>query len=134
MVADCALYSAANITLMKTIKWLCRVPLTLESAKSLVSQLSDPEFIKSKIAGYSYVVKNSNYGGVEQRWLVLESLPRLISDQKNLEKRIEKSEKNAHTKLNKLCAEEFACRQDALKAASQLSKNLKYHNKRRNTS
>lgn len=128
MVADCALYTAANIVLMKNLKWLCRVPLTLESAKILVSQLSDTEFIKSEIEGYSYVVKKSNYSGVEQRWLVVESLPRKVADLRKLEKRIENSEKNALTKLKKLCDEEFACRKDAMKAASQLSQDLKYHN------
>lgn len=128
MVADCALYTAANLVLMKNIKWLCRVPLTLESAKILVSQLSDTEFIKSEIEGYSYVVTYSNYSGVEQRWLVVESLPRKLADLSKLEKRIENSEKNALTKLKKLCDEEFACRKDAMKAASQLSEDLKYHN------
>jgi transposase len=47
IVADCALYTEANIRLMSNIKWLSRVPLTLKSAKSLVTTLPESEFIKS---------------------------------------------------------------------------------------
>jgi hypothetical protein len=84
MVGDCALYSAANIALMKNIKWLSRVPLTLEKAKNLVSQLEEAEFTKSEIEGYSYVERKSNYGGVEQRWLIVESKARKISEQRKI--------------------------------------------------
>ena len=128
MVADSALYSAANIVLMNSLKWLCRVPLSLTYAKLLVSQLNSTEFIKSEIEGYSYVVKTSSYAGVEQRWLVVESLARKIADLKQLDKRISKSETTAEKKLKKLAGEEFACYRDAMKAASKLSQQLKYHN------
>ena len=128
MVGDCALYSAANIALMKNIKWLSRVPLTLEKAKNLVSQLEEAEFTKSEIEGYSYVERKSNYGGVEQRWLIVESKARKISEQRKIEKKLEKTSKNVQTKLKNLCAEEFGCRQDAMKAAAELSKKMKYHN------
>jgi hypothetical protein len=49
------------------------VPLTLKEAKALVSTLPEAEFIKSEIDGYSYVEKTISYGGIEQRWLVVES-------------------------------------------------------------
>lgn len=128
MVADSALYSAANIALMNSLKWLCRVPLSVAYAKQIVSELNSTEFIQSQIEGYSYVVKTSNYGGVEQRWLLVESLARKTADLKQLEKRISKSQITAEKKLKKLCTEEFACYQDAMKAASQLSLQLKYYN------
>lgn len=127
MVGDSALYSAENIVLMKKNKWLSRVPLTLGAAKILVSELKTTEFVKSKIEGYSYVVKTSKYAGVEQRWLIVESEARKKSDQKQLKNRIDKLETTAQTKLNKLVSEEFACRKDAMKAASQLSEQLKYY-------
>jgi len=127
MIADSALYSAANIALMKKLKWLCRVPLTVQAAKQLVSQLSCSEFIKNQMSGDSYVVKKSNYGGVEQRWLVVESEARKEADLRQLEKRVATSVARAQKKLKKLCSEEFACHQNALAAASQLSKQLKYH-------
>jgi transposase len=34
MVADSALYTAPNIEQMATLRWLCRVPLTLKTCKA----------------------------------------------------------------------------------------------------
>ena len=127
MIADSALYSAANLALMKKLKWLCRVPLTVLAAKQLVSSLLEFEFVKTEIDGYSYTVKTSNYAGVEQRWLIVESQVRKQADLRQLQKRISKSLITAEKKLQKLSKEEFACHQDAIQAAEKLSNQLKYH-------
>lgn len=101
--------------------------MTVAYAKKVISQLNSTEFINSQISGYSFVVKKSNYGGLEQRWLVVESEARKEADLRQLEKRVVKLEATAQKKLQKLRSEEFACHQDAIKAAAQLSKQLKYH-------
>lgn len=128
MVADSALYTATNLKLLSDIKWLSRVPLSLAEAKRLVSSISDSELVKSQINGYSYVVKESNYASVKQRWLVVESEARKKSDLRQLEKRIKKSEISATSQLKKLQKEQFNCYEDAMKAALKLSKKFKYHN------
>jgi len=69
MVADSALYSEANLVQMATLKWLSRVPLTLKQAKELVSQLNTEAFTESTIAGYRWSQHQSQYGGIQQRWL-----------------------------------------------------------------
>ena len=127
MIADSALYTAANLKLLSDIKWLSRVPLSLASAKRLVSSINDSELVKSKIDGYSYVVKENSYASVKQRWLIVQSEARKQSDLRQLEKRIKKSEINATSQLKKLQREEFNCHEDAMKAASKLSKKFKYH-------
>ncbi len=48
MVADSALYTAPNLALMETLKWLSRVPLTVKQAKLLISQLTDKDFMQGK--------------------------------------------------------------------------------------
>ncbi|MEO0934913.1 MAG: IS1634 family transposase, partial [Cyanobacteria bacterium J06641_2] len=73
MVADSALYNAKNINLLSGMKWLCRVPLTIGIAKELVSKLLSTDFIVSSLPGYHYCKRIINYGGIEQRWLVVES-------------------------------------------------------------
>ena len=127
MVADSALYTAANLKLLSDIKWLSRVPLSLAEAKRLVSSINDSELVKSQISGYSYAVKESSYADVKQRWLIVQSEARKQSDLRQLEKRIKKSEINATSQLKKLQREEFNCHEDAMKAASKLSKKFKYH-------
>jgi transposase len=128
MVADSALYTAPNIEQMASLRWLCRVPLTLSQAKQLIEQLNSKDFVESTIAGYRWAAHTSNYGGVRQRWLVVESESRRISDLRQLEKNITKAHQEAKKKLRELAAQEFACQPDALAAANRLSKQVKYHN------
>lgn len=99
--------------------------MSLAYAKSLVSELNSNEFIKSEIEGYSYVVKTSNYGGVKQRWLVVESKARKSADIKQLDKRISKTEATAEKKIKKLAGEEFACHQDALDCSIEAVSTIK---------
>lgn len=128
MVADSALYSAPNLEQMKELKWLCRVPLTVKIAQLLVSHLTEKEFEKSAATGYCVAEKTSNYGGIEQRWLVVESKVRRQSDLERLEKNMEKAEKIAQKKLQKLSNQKFDNPPSAITSAAQLAKQLKYHN------
>ncbi len=127
MVADAALYNAKNIKSLFGTKWLCRVPMTIGLAKELVSTLLSPDFIGSSLTGYYYSVVKSNYGGVEQRWLIVESTERKESDLRQLEKRISKSKNSASDKLKKLLNSKFNSRDCAIKAVDNLNKKLKYH-------
>ncbi|MEW5859669.1 MAG: IS1634 family transposase [Cyanobacteriota bacterium] len=127
MIADSALYTAANLALMKNLKWLCRVPLTVAQAKQLISQLREEDFVKSTLDGYQIAQHLSNYGGVAQRWIVVESETRKQADLRQLERRLVKAEQTAHKKLQQLYKAKFACAEDAIKAASELSQQLKYH-------
>ncbi len=90
IVGDSALYSQDNLELLKQIKWLTRVPLSIAEAKNLVSSLSNSEFKTSEMPGYSWVEKSSTYGGIKQRWLLVESAARKKSDLEKLAKKIVK--------------------------------------------
>ncbi|OKH27915.1 IS4 family transposase [Calothrix sp. HK-06] len=127
MIADSALYTASNIGLLTNIQWLCRVPFSISLAKKSASELTSSELIKSQVSGYSFAMTTSNYGGIEQRWLVVESSSRKDSDLRKLEKKIQKLEQNAILQLKKLQKEQFNCYQDARLATSKLSKQFKYH-------
>ena len=128
MVADSALYSAPNLALMVNLKWLCRVPLTIKEAKELVSTISEEQLVNSEIEGYRLAVYKSHYGGIEQRWLVVESQSRREADQHKLQQKLSKSEKEAQKKLKQLCTEKFTCPLAAVEVAQRLSQKLKYHN------
>ena len=80
---------------MSNIRWLCRVPLTIKLAKELVSTLPESEFVESRIDGYSYVEKEVTYGGIKQRWLVVQSKARRKSDLDKLSKKLLKHQKKS---------------------------------------
>lgn len=128
MVADSALYTAPNLEMLTNLKWLTRVPLSLKQAQQLVYQLNESEFHQSSVTGYRWSEHKSNYGGIAQRWLVVESSLRRDADQRKLSKNLKKAEIEGQKKLRELSNIEFACSADASAAASRLSKQLKYHN------
>ncbi|NRB07595.1 MAG: IS1634 family transposase, partial [Richelia sp.] len=69
----------------------------------------------------------NDYGGVRQRWLVIESEARKESDLQQLEKRLTKKYTQAQSQLRKLCQHEFPCAEDAFNAAKLLESQLSFH-------
>jgi transposase len=126
-VADSALYSAENLQQLGELKWITRVPQSLKAAKILVESVESELFCESEISGYRIASCCSNYGGVSQRWLIIESDKRRDSDFKQLEKRLKKQLNVAKSELKSLMQQDFACAADAGKAAEQLSHTWKYH-------
>ena len=115
IVADAALYTESNLKMMSELQWLCRVPLTIKAAKSLISTIPESELIDSTIPGYKLASKIQNYAGIEQRWLVVQSQERKESDLHKLTQKITKAESKAVQDLKKLSQERFACVADAIK-------------------
>jgi len=74
----------------------------------------------SQIKGYRYQELSKTYGGIQQRWLVVESQLRRESDWKSLEKKIEKERVEVDKKLRTLKSEKFACIPDAETATKKL--------------
>jgi transposase len=127
IVADSALYSQENLQILKNIQWLSRVPLKIKAAQSLVLETDSQEFTPSQLTGYRYLEVSKTYGGIQQRWLVVESQKRFESDLNQLEKKIQKDFREAQKALRQLTAQRFACIPDAERAAQKLLKKSKYH-------
>lgn len=60
-VADSALYSQDNLLLIKDLKWITRVPLSIKAAQHLVTEISEKELeLSSENPGYAFATKTSN--------------------------------------------------------------------------
>lgn len=117
-VADAALYGADNLASMGSLRWLCRVPATLNEARRALSQTPRAAFIESADHdGYRFAELESDYGGVAQRWLVVHSDELEKSATERLHRSLDQREKELDRKLRRLCRQEFACREDAIEAA-----------------
>ena len=127
MVADSALYSADNLKLLQGLRWISRVPLTVAEAKRLVSQLKAEEFVATHLPGYRIAERESLYGGVTQRWAIVESAARQQADIKQLHSSLAKLEQRLHQQLTQSCLTDFRCEADALLAADRFAKKLEYH-------
>ena len=75
--------------------------------------MEDEVFVESEIPGYRIASCCCDYGGVYQRWLIIESEKRRDSDLKQLEKRLTKQLKIATSELKSLMRQDFACAADA---------------------
>jgi transposase len=124
-VADAALYSEENLVAMTGLNWLTRVPLSIKAAGELVESAIDLQ--ASNLKGYSTAESKSEYGGVSQRWILVESQERLKSDIKKLDKKIQKIQKNCVQELKTLTLQDYACVADAIAAAEKLSAKMKWH-------
>jgi transposase len=127
MVMDSGFYSQENLKLSEKMSWLSRVPLTVKAAKAAIENVKEEKFIQSERAGYRYQEIEKTYGGVPQRWLIVESKKRKEGDIKKLEKAIKKEADTSQKQLRELKRQTFACDADAKKAAKKLLLKSKYH-------
>ncbi|KHG40086.1 hypothetical protein OA07_19640 [Aphanizomenon flos-aquae 2012/KM1/D3] len=112
----------------ESINWISRVPLTIKAAQELTQILLPEQFIKSNLyEKHSFCAVCSEYAGVKQRWIIVESELRRDADLKSLSKRIEQSLTLKIKSLKGLQNKEFACEADALIAAKDFEKTLNYH-------
>ena len=126
-VADSALYSAENLLVIEHLKWITRVPLSIKAAQFYVRETLDSEFSKTDIEGYKAVEKESNYGGIKQKWIIIESETRKESDLKQLSKRIVKDELKANSLVKSLSQKKYKNRTEIEAVLNCEQKKLKYH-------
>lgn len=126
-VADSALYSQENLQALAGLRWLSRVPATLAQAKEGLQNTPDDAWVATELTGYRVAGFTCEFGGIDQRWLVVESEARQASDLKQLGKQITKQQQTATAQLRKLSRQRFACAADALAAARELDSTWRYH-------
>ena len=127
MIADSALYSAKNLILIKDLKWVSRVPLSIKKAKYLVKTVKSESLKSSQSKGYQYLEEKVVYGGIEQRWMIIESEERKKSDLEKILNRLEKEAEKAEKEISKISKLEFEQLSLALTRIEEIQSRLKYH-------
>jgi transposase len=124
-VADSELYTRETIrAISDSMKWITRVPQKLIEAKQILQDTSPLEELE---AGYFGKEFTSDYGSIEQRWLLVYSEQAYAREAKTLKKRIQKEKDEASRELRKLSHMDFDCEKDAQEALRRWGKKLKYH-------
>ncbi len=126
-VADSALYSEANLLLIKHLLWITRVPLSIKAAQLYVREIPEAEFVDTDLPGYKAVEKQSNYAGVKQKWLIVESETRKASDLKQLSQKIVKDELKANSLVKNLSQKNYENRTEIKAVFRCEQKKLKDH-------
>ncbi len=119
-VADAALYGAENLASLGELRWLCRVPRTLAEVGRVLAETPPEAFLESELhGGYRIARTRSDYGGVEQRWLVVHSEELERAARQRLERSLAQRERELEAELKRLLVARkvsFACRKDAQEA------------------
>ena len=127
MVADAAFYSASNITPADEMEWVSRVPATLNEAKAALAETDPAQMTHSSRDGYAWYETTSDYGGVEQRWLVVLYDPHRQRDLARLDRRIDQERQKLEKQLNKLHKRTFNCAADAQQALADFDTQWTFH-------
>lgn len=125
-VMDSAGYTKENLKALEKNRWLTRVPETLAEAKRQVKE-TDQDVMYQLSEGYFGNVVQVNYGGIQQRWLVVFSEAAHQRELKTLERAQARELKKIQKEWRKLAQQTFKCQPDAESACTRFNKRWKYH-------
>ena len=124
-IADSAFYSEDNIKSMrKGIKWITRVPSTLNLAKGLLASVL--EFKTGEDQRYSFYETIVEYGGIEQKWVVVHSTEMQKRKDVTFDRKVQRKVKGSQKDLKDLKKVKFACEMDARAALERWKKENPY--------
>ncbi len=127
LVADSKLYHKDNAEFLSQLTFITLIPSTIKLEKILISEaLAAQQWIYID-DNYQYSVKEVEHMGIQQRWMVVNSKAAGERATKSIGRQIERAKSSLDKDLFHLQAQRFACKQDALKALGELSKQQKYH-------
>lgn len=126
-VMDSAFYTAENIASVGEVDWLTRVPDTLKQAKQLQTELEASRFQATNTPGYKLYETRQSYGGIEQRWFVIESEEARKREEKSFEKKLAACKSKEKKELEALKRQDFNCWEDAEMLLRKAEKTWMYH-------
>ena len=126
VVADSSLYSADHVEKLTEsgVKFVTRVPKTIGEAKKRIWE-AEIESMEPLKEGYYAEECRSEYGDVEQRWLVVHSEEADERARESVREKVQKEHEEEAKAFSKLTRREFACREDAEQALEEFESGLK---------
>ena len=125
VVLEGASYSQENLWALEGFGWILRVPASLKEARALLEGEFPREAWIPLLPGYRGLEVEADYGGVRQRWLLVEGEER--EEEGGLRRRVARAEGEAEKALGKLLSQRFACEADARRALEEASGRLPHH-------
>lgn len=123
VVADSALYAKETLRDLGEFPWITRVPATVGGTRELILAVSG-EWAQTR-PDRAYIELGSNYGGVEQRWLVVYTQSAHERAEKSVNKQHLKQSQIEYKAYSALANRDLACVADAEAALAYLQSKLK---------
>jgi transposase len=126
-IADSARYSQAMLKALLAIRWLSRVPATIQDVRDLLPRIEPGEMPPSAEGGYGCREVESQYGGGAQRWLVVFSHQAYEREVATFQQHLSRQHEQAQKQLWHLSRREFATADAARVAVAALEKLWHFH-------
>ncbi len=126
-VADSALYSKDKLLKQNDYLWLSRVPETITEAHRLV-EMPDTDIqwvVREK--GYKTASFRTDYGGIQQRWLLVYSQQSCEREKKTFDKKLDKQDEALDKLMWHVSNDKFSCAADVNKAVKKIQRQFPYH-------
>jgi len=122
LVADSALYTAETLQELSQFLWITRVPETIRGVQALCLSVSD-DWMNTR-PEQAFVELGANYGGVNQRWLVVYTRAAHERAEHTVNRQHLKQSKSDCQTFTTLSKQLFACAADAQQALAYVQKKL----------
>lgn len=126
-IADSALYTAENLGELSQVTWLTRVPGSIKEVQELYEVGLDELIACERLEGYFCQEVYSEYGGVQQRWVLVFSEQAYAREQQGVARQIPQEKERVEKQLWHLGHQEFATSAEAESAVEELQQQWKFH-------
>ena len=128
VIKDSAGYTTQSLINLQTAQqlWIMRVPNTIKAVKTWIQTANwttQAEF-KPLTDGYTYQIRDDDYAGVQQRWLLIHSQAAYKKEFSSTKKRLAAVSMLEFKTLTNLMQLEFNCESDARSALARVSSSL----------
>jgi transposase len=124
ITGDAALYTKDNIQcLSPDYYWVSRVPESLSLATKAIHE--NAEILAQQNQERTIACVESNYGDIQQRWLVIHTRAGKERAIETVSRHLLKLTTKEQKALDRLCRQTFSCEVDAINASEAFSKTLK---------
>ena len=123
-VLDSSIYSKKFIENKSiTTSWIARVPESIKICREAVEKDYEDDAWTRMDNDYKYIELNANYGGQEQRWILVSNRCSKYGELANFSKKIDAQEKTLLKTADKAKKRLFASKQEAIEEFKKLQKN-----------
>jgi transposase len=127
LIIDSAVYSKGNLDEISDCgKWISKAPNTIKAVKDLYTAV-DAEDLTVLDEETRYFEWCSVYGGIKQRWTLVQHAPTRARAQQTFAEQLEKERQQAQKQLQRLRNKTFDCEDAAQKAVSEQAKRWRFH-------
>jgi transposase len=127
LIADSKLYDAGNAPHLAKLYFITRIPSKLKKEQELIQKAIGSDTWQRLDNDHQYICHTLTHYDITQRWLVVRSQGSITRANKTIKRRVTTEAAELTSRLKKLTAMPFTCKDDAMLAVQKMQKGVRYH-------